>query len=223
MHIYSLLLVFSLRSHVKTVRQMTINATAVETSLSHHTDSSISRRLSFAPRAAGVGNQQEIALQRLTSDLSYSIPLSILLLLSLIATTCCILATNFGSSNWVVSEFVRHAPPHETMLQADVDTIQIRDGFVWMYVGVSDVVATVFVVNLVRAWVTESRLQSTTPRHASATHNLSIERPVFAPQYNVKFAVADEEKGASATGEGEGEAERGDRENSESKVEETGI
>lgn len=71
----------------------------------------------------------------------------------------------------------------------------------WMYVGVSDVVATVFVVNLIRAWITENRLQSSTPGCASATQNLSIERSSVAPQYNVKFAAADEEKGENVTGD----------------------
>ena len=68
----------------------------------------------------------------------------------------------------------------------------------WMYVGVSDVVATVFVVNLIRAWITENRLQSSTVGCASANQNLSIERSSVAPQYNVKFAAVDEEKSANA-------------------------
>lgn len=112
MNIYSLSLVLTLRRHVKTLRQMAsssaqmegVSATASEAVGSSNTKD----RWIFRHSAAlGTSSKHDIALHRLTSDLTYSVPLTIILILGLMACTICIMAYDFVAPSWAVSEYVR--------------------------------------------------------------------------------------------------------------------
>lgn len=112
MNVYSLSLVLTLRKHVSTLRQMASSSAQMD-GISSITGAATVHsgpkpRWSLQKSAMlGTTSKQDIALHRLTSDLTYSVPLTIILLLGLMTCTICIMAYDFVAPSWAVSEYVR--------------------------------------------------------------------------------------------------------------------
>lgn len=203
-NVYSLLLVLTLRRHVKQIK--TISASSELHSGAQHTSLSIDAGVPQSGISAGSGpfrstmaerttfsvtSRSDIALRRLTSDLTFAVPLTSTCILGLLVGLCAIVAFGTTTTSWSLSEFVSPASiVWSAVVNFDIPLIRlykISDGFTFIYTIVCNLVVATFNYNLVRAWRSENVVIRETLPGVSG-------QGTSAPQYQVGLPTVHQEK-----------------------------